>query len=187
MDLLEVYNGRVVLSTHARLLDPYKSMWDKDKDPLKEEATKIFSYVEFLLSPKKSNPFFGYDPQIKGPEIKKRLWGEENYNSDVYTSFEIIRLVDAYKTDLNTSSPSLVVLNDAIETAHNTREHLRTIDLGETTPTGALKLKPKDVTGALKEIPGLIKELEETRDRVLAELKESAKSRNNREIGYFER
>lgn len=187
MDLFEVYNGVVRPSVHALMVEPYKSIWEKDPDPDKGEATKVFSYVEFLLSPKKSNIFYGYDDKVRPKEIKKRLWGDENYQSDIYSTFEIIRLVDYYKNDLENSSPSYVTLVDAILTAHNTREHLRDVNLNDTTPTGALKLKPKDVTGALKEIPEIIKTLEDTRDRVLAELKESAKSRNNREIGYFER
>lgn len=187
MDLFEVYNGKAIPSAHALLIDPYKSMWNKDTSKDKDEAINMFSYVEFLLSPKKSNIFFGYDDKIKPAKIKQRIWGNEHYISPVYSTSEIIGLIQAYKEDLENSSISYATLNDAILTAQNTREYLRDVNLGETTPSGALKLKPKDVTGALKEIPDIIKTLETTRDNVLAEIKESAKSRNNREIGFFER
>lgn len=187
MELFEVINGKVRPSAHALMVDPYKTMWEKDESEDKGEAINVFSYVEFLLSPKRSNPFFGYDEKIKGKEIKKRLWQDENYQSDLYSSLEMIRLVDYYKTDLENASPSYGTLLDALVTAHNTREHLKGIDLNATTMSGTLLLKPRDVLSALKEVPDVIKTLEETRDRVIAELKESAKSRNNREIGFFER
>jgi hypothetical protein len=188
MDLFTVNNGKVVPSAEALTISPYKDIWAKDTSPEKSEAINVFSYATFLLSPKKSNPFFGY-PQgdLKKKKIKHRIWGDENYNSDLYSILEIIQVVESYKLDLENSSPSYGVLIDAIETAHKTRDYLRDVDLGATNLHGTLMLKPKDVTGALKEIPDIIRTLEDTRDRVLSEQKESAKSRNNREIGFFER
>jgi hypothetical protein len=182
-----MYNGKVIPSAYALTISPYKDFWFKDTDPDKAEAINMFSYAYFLLNPKKTNIFYSYDPKIRGSKIKERIWGKSDYNSPLFSALEIMGLVNQYREDLLTWSPSIATLDDALITATKTREYLRDVDLAEENLNGTLKLKPKDVTGALKEIPEIIKTLETTRDNVIAELKESAKSRNNREIGFFER
>lgn len=188
MDLFTVHNYKVIPTPEAQTISPYKDILAKDRSIDKHEAINAFAYAVFMVSPKKANPFFGY-PQgdIRRRAIKKKIWGDENYQSDLYTSLEMINLVEEYKKDIENISPSYSVLMDTIETLVNTRDYLKNVNPGAVNENGTLILKPKDITGAIKEIPDIVKKLEETKEMVIAEIKESSKSRNNREIGYFER
>lgn len=187
MDLFTINNGKVIPSVHALMTEPYKTMWAKDTSDDKAEVINVFSYIELLCSPKKSNPFFGYADEIKPKKIKNNIWGDENYQSDLYSSFEIIRGVEAYKEYLIRSAPGYELFLAGLKAADTLKDYLNSLDLGERTNSGGMVIKPADVTKALNDIPETIKGLKEGRDRVIADIDEAAKSRNNREINPFER
>ena len=60
MDIFIVQNNIVVPTAHALLLTPFKNIWESDDSPKKDIAMAKFSYIEFMCSYKKSNPFIGY-------------------------------------------------------------------------------------------------------------------------------
>jgi hypothetical protein len=185
MDLFVVHNNKAFPSTHALLISPFREIWNNDRSVEKEEAIRIFTYIELLASPKKSNPYFGIPEEDRHLKVKKEVWGDSP--PSVENSLEIIKAVEKYKDLLAIASPSFVLFESAMVMAENLQEQIRTFNLNERTRSGSLVLKPKDATNALKDIPDTVKSLELLRARVNQELIEDAKTRNQREIGHYER
>jgi len=183
MDLFEIVNGYVVPSVHALLIEPFKSMWEKDTSNNNEDSIKIFTYIELMCSPKKSNPFIGYLEEERPAKVKKQVWGDEEYPIDTDTVFAILK----YKELLSESSPSYDLYISAVNAVQKLRSFLDTFDPDERNRSGTLVLKPKDITSALKDLDEVGKNMESARDRVHTELIQSSKTRNQREIGDYER
>lgn len=185
MDLFIVHNNHAFPSVHALLIRPFKDIWYNDTSPEKTEAIRIFTYVELLCSPKKSNPYFGVPEEDRPDVVKKVVWGDQVI--DVMNDLILIEAVSKYKDLLTISSPSFAIFEAAMSAAEKLQNQLRTFDVNERTRTGGLVLKPREVTGALKDLPDTVKALELARLRVNQELIEDAKTRNQREIGPYER
>lgn len=187
MDLFVVQGGKAIPSVHALMIQPFKAMWEKDTSEDKGEVINIFTYIELLLSPKKSNPFHGYPEESRPIKIKENIWKDANYQSPLFTGLEIIRAIEEYKEFLHNAAPGYSLYLAALGAADTLKDFLLDLNMARTTNSGALQLKPKDVTSALNDISEVIRNLNDGRDKLLAEIKESSKSRNNREIGPFER
>lgn len=182
MDLFVVQNGKAMPSVHALIIEPFKSIWNNDPDPAKGEAIRAFSFIELCCSPKKSNPYWGYDEDVRYQVLKEELYGDRAYQLPGL----VIDGITKYENLLNNSSPSYSILRSALSAAEQLKAYLNNIDLGARTNSGAAVYKPKDVTTALKDLPDVAKNVELLRTRVQKEMLEEAKTRNNREVGYFE-
>lgn len=184
MDLFEIVNGRVFPSVHALRLEPFKGIWEQDRSPMHEEALKVFDYIEFMCSPKKSNIYHGYtDPDIRATKVKERVFKDPNYPTTTDMMLGCMEYIEILKQE----SVSYDSYQAGMETAFKLKKWLTDFDLNEKTPNGALLLKPRDVNAALKEVANNIKSLEEARKQVVFELNESSRKRAGREPGYFEK
>lgn len=183
MDLFELVNGRIVPSTHALMIEPFKTIWETDTTAKKGNAEKVFRYIELVCSPKKSNVFYGYSEKIRPSKVKKEVFGDINYHD---TDF-MIRGVMKYKELLKDASPSYSIMESAEIAKDKLDEYLRAADLNERTPNGAVVIKPKDYADAIERVPTIVKNLASARSTVHTELLEDAKTRNQREIGEYER
>lgn len=182
MDLFEVREGKAMPSTHALLIRPFKTIWEEDKTVNKEEAIRSFTFIELGCSPKKSNPYSGYDEEVRHKLLKKDLYDDEAYRLPGLVVDGIMK----YEEFLENSSPTFPLLKDALEASKKFRDQLGKIDLAERTNSGTAVYKPKDISGAFKDIPDMAKTLETLRDKVNQELLADTKTRGNREIGLYE-
>ncbi len=177
-------NGYAAPSVHALLIEPFKSIWEKDTSLNNEKSIQIFTYVELVCSPKNTNPFMGYtDEEERSRKVKEAVWKDPDYPITEEVMWAVLR----YKELLADSSPAYGLYIDAITSINKLRVFLREFDINERTPTGSMVLKPKDLTNALKDLDEVSRNLELSKDRVHNELTQMSKTRNQREIGYFER
>ena len=183
MDLFTIKNGRAFPSVHALLIEPFKSIHANDTSPDKGESIKIFTYVELLCSPKKSNPFYGRSTEERPSYVKKEVWGDDPPDDPSM----IMEAVLKNKELLAIASPTYPLFEASMEAAEQLKKVLAKPDFNERTNSGAAVTKPKDITSALKEIPEAIKSLETLRGKVNSELEDDTKTRNQREIGPYER
>lgn len=183
MELFEIRNNRAFPSVHALMIEPFKTIWEKDTDPEKANAVKLFSYVELVCNPRKSNPFMGYSEDKRPAKVKKEIYGDENKAT---TDFMILATAK-YKELLTESSPTYELFDSGLNAKDKLVEFLNNFDLSERTNGGTAVLKPADITKALKEIPDVAKSIISMRDKVQTELIEDAKTRNQREIGQYEK
>jgi hypothetical protein len=182
MNLFEVIDGHVFPSTHALMLQPFKRIWENDSSEGKEWAMKVFTYVEFMCSRKKSNPFYGLPEDERAKAVKRRVFGSEDEDTDM----DMMLACMEYKELLMGSTPSYELVETAIAGAQRLQKFLKNYDFDERTPHGAMVLKPADVQKALNTVPDTIKKLEEARDKIDSEIGNGEKMRNDREVGAFE-
>lgn len=182
MEIFEIINGHLFPTIHCLMIEPFKSMWNNDTSEGKENCLKDFTYIELLCSPKKSNIYYKYSEEDRPGKVKQYVYGDENHG----TSSEVMLAIIKYKEELSTSL-GYSMLNTTINLMHTMKDYLDGLNPADTTPSGALKLKPKEIFAAAKEVPDLISKLEEARDKLHSELGTAAKTRNDREINEFER
>lgn len=182
MDLFEVRDGRAFPSTHALMIQPFKAIWQEDISEGKGEAIAALSFIELFCSPKKSNPFVGYDKDTRYLKLKEELYGDPTYELPPL----VIDGMSKYEELLENSSPTYSFLNSAFAAADKLKRFFNGLDLNERTNGGAAVYKPKDITSALKEIDLTIMSLEKVRTKVNEELLDDSKTRNNRQVGLYE-
>lgn len=184
MDIFEIQNGKAIPTTHALLIEPYKTIWESDTSKNKSEAIRKFTYIELMCSRKKTNPFIGYSEDIRHDKVFKNVFGDS-------TSISIDPLIEegikVYKEILEEASPTLTYLIAALEAAEKVKNMMRNVDFDERTNGGAAVYKPGDITKALKETNEVVKSLMALKEKVENELMEDTKTRGARDIGYFER
>lgn len=183
MELFEMVNGYVMPSVHALMIEPFKSIWEKDTSDNNVESIKVLTYIELMCSPKKSNPFHGYSEEERPSKVKQEVWKDKNHP----TTMDMLNGVIKYKELLADDSASYALYISAVNGVQKLRQFLDTFSMDERTPNGAMVLKPADVTRAYKDLDDVAKNMEAARDRVHTEIVQSAKTRNQRNINEFER
>lgn len=183
MELLEIREKRVYPTVHVLLLEPFKTIWERDTSEDKEEAMRDFSYIEFMCNPRKSNPYIDHPAETREIKIKEIIYNNIEYEVDDL----IIEAVEFYNNCFK-ESMGCRLLDTALVAAEKQRKFLHNFEPNSRTPTGALLLKPKEVFAALKEVPDTIKAINIARERVHTELAtEGTKTRNQREINIYEK
>lgn len=183
MLLFEIRNGHVFPTVFALRTEPYKSMWYNDTSEDRQWAYKCFDYIEFTCSPSLSNPYYGYSEDERTTKIREVVFGDKDYEIDT----ELLFATMAYKEHLASSSPSYQLLVDAEVAKDKLQKFLREFNFDERTNGGAMIIKPKDITNALKDIATVAKQLTEARVKVHTELIDATKTRNDRIINHFEK
>lgn len=170
-------------SPEILLIPIFKQIWDSDKTSKKDKAMITFAYIEFTLSPKKSNPFSGYQKEVRPAKILQAL---RVSFTDLHENTEEAMAV--YEEFLQNSSPSLAYYNSTLEAADKLKNFFSTFNLNDRIPkTGAPVYKPSDITRALQDTQKIVLALEELREKIEKELMESTKNRGNRSINTFEK
>ena len=113
MDLFIIDNGIAKPSEHALLVEPFKTIWEEDKTKIKSTAIKSFTYIELICSIKKSNPFSGYDEDIKPEKVAKEVYKDEKY---IPTELEL-EGIKVYKDFLEEASPTLSFYKASLKAA----------------------------------------------------------------------
>ena len=182
MNLFEIQNSVAIPSTHALLLEPFKSVWDRDHSTHKSIAIKEFTYIEFMCSYKKSNPFNGYIPEMRKVKVGEIVMSNADYEPDEY----IKSAMALYEKLQKEASPSMVFVESCEQAVHKLQEFLQNVDFDERTNAGSAVYKPADVARAIKEAPELLNSIQKMKDKVQQELFDSVKTRGQRTVNHFE-
>lgn len=165
------------------LIEPYKTLWERDTSKDKSRAIKEFTYVEFMVSKKKSNPYAGYDRENRKRELKKLLKFPQDWDEDIYI-VEAMRELEKFQTEASSAYTFLIAAEEA---ASKIKSFYMTFDLNErNTRTGVPIYKPKEITSAINDAEANIRNLHSLKEKVEQELFEATKTRNNRDINPFE-
>lgn len=173
-------NKRAIPNTETLLIFPFKDIWERDTTPRKEKAIAELSYIEFMTSHLKSNPYKGYETE-KRKEILKRDLKLLDWEPDSLVE-KAQGVIHQFQTE---ASPSYTLYQDAVLAKETLQQFIRTVDLNITTNNGALVLKPKDLSSALLDVEKVASTLTSLKRRVEEELYEEVKTRANKEISIF--
>jgi len=182
MDLFEIENSIVKPTTHALLTTPYKEIWERDKDKHKGTAIAELSYIEFMCSYRKSNPFKGFPEDVREQRVISSLFEGE------YIPDELVEKgIKVYKDFRDKASPTLTYYLASKAAAEKMVAWLNDFDMSETNPrTGAPLFKPREITSALKDTYDVMNTLKSLEEKVQEQIFESIKTKGNKEINPFE-
>lgn len=176
--LFEIRNNRAFPTVFALLKDPYKSIWEKDTTPDKIQAVKWFTYLDLLLNPRRSNPFYNLPESVRIEKVCQEVFKDPKYS----IPSDLILATVAYKEDLETMAQGYTTLTEAEYSLFKLQTFLHNLEPDAKTPAGSLLLKPKDIILATKELPGAIDNIRKAKERVIRELDESVIRTTNQRI-----
>lgn len=184
MEIFEV-NGNVVRPTANILtISPFKEIWKRDKSKTKNIAMQEFAFIEFMVSKKKSNPFKGYDDEIKEEKIKEKVIVEDKWEADEL----VIEGIEIYKKWQFEASPTIRYYEANLSALSKTINYLTDgLDYEERNRSGMPVHKFNDVVRGIKEADQVLKSLTSLRKKVEEELYEASKTVGNKEINPYER
>lgn len=193
LDIFEFKDAKLGLTIDVLAHPILRRIYDRDEDRHKGEALMQYTYLNYMCSFKKSNPFNGY-PNLEERRIKiiasiyKERTKEEKLELLVfYTDDPLLNLcIEVLDKIYETSSPSLRVYKAAIQGAHKVSEFMNTVSLSEKTNSGSAVYKPSDVIASIKESKAMVIALNDLKNAVDSELIEASKTVKNRGINYFE-
>lgn len=184
MDLFTIDGTKVTPLPNTLMIDVFRRLWERDKTKGKDNASREFAYIEFLLSYKKDNPYAGYEESIKESKVRTGVFGA---NTEWEPDDLVLEAIAIYIDFRDKASPNLRLYLAALKAADELKNYLENIDMNERTRQGAMLLKPADVARALKEMSALMTSMETLKQKVQQELFEAGKVRANRTVNPFER
>ena len=170
------YEGyKLNISEEALLLKPFKEIWQRDKSKNKDKALQELGYVYFI-----SDPRSDYQYLVDEEERSKAIKEGEGIDSKWKPDKVVLDAITFYKSFKPTSA---LLLEDTRAMIDGYRVKLRQI----TTDMSDLDIKEiKDLGAVIKQIPSLIKDLDEAEKALNSELKTSGRMRGSGEKTLFE-
>ena len=183
MYLFKVERNKVVPTIYALSHPLYKQIWNRDLLENKERAVQEYTYIEYMCSPRKSNPFFEYPEDKRHEKIVERLFPDElTFEAD-----EVIKkCMGEYEVILHKASRTYRHYTSATKAMDKLSDFLEDVDMEARTSSNALQIKPTEISAAIGKAADAMKSLEKLKDKVDKEVYEDTKTRANREIGFFE-
>ena len=180
--LFTLERSRARPTTETLLLSPFKEIWERDTTEDKTQAIKEFTFIEFMISKKKSNPFGEFEKEVRLEEVKKSIFKDEEWSPDALVLAGMEKLHDI-QTNGSQSYQYLLAAESVLE---KLKLFFLSFDLNERTNSGGVVYKPKEITAALNDINENLRNLYLTRQMVEQELYEATRSRTNKEINPYE-
>lgn len=173
MKLLKYEGYKIVIEPELLTLKPFKKIWDRDKSINKDKAIAEIAFIYFMTDPRSDYQYLVDDTErkeaIKEGEGLPAKWEPDKVVKEAmefYMSFKPI---------------SALLLEDTRFMVDKYRKRLRAQEFDE------LAIKDLKEAGALiKQIPSMVKDLDEAEKALNAELKNSGKMRGQGEKTIFE-
>lgn len=179
--LFIIENNRCKPNPETLLLEPFSSIWSRDASKDKMKAVKEFTYIEFMVSKKKTNPFSGYDDATRKEKLINYLFKGEKFQEDELIKSGMLLLDELQKE----GSPSYTLYKSTCRAIHELARFLNTFDINERDDKGKLILTPAMVTSALKNVADVAKQNADLKEKVEQELFETQRTKANKEISMF--
>nr|UVM92087.1 MAG: hypothetical protein [Bacteriophage sp.] len=173
MKLLKYEGYKVVIEPELLTLKPFKQIWTRDKTVNKDKALAEIAFIYFMADPRSDYQYLVDDKErmeaIKEGEGLPPKWQPDRIVTEAmnfYMSFKPI---------------SALLLEDTRFMVDKYRKRLKAQEFDE------LEIKDLKEAGALiKQIPSLVKDLNEAEKALNSEMKSSGKMRGSGEKTIFE-
>lgn len=169
------YEGyTVVVEPEALLLAPFKKIFDRDKSKDKLRALQELGYVYFFADPRSDYQYL-VDEEVRKEEIKKGEGLPDKWQPD-----NAVKEAIAFYNSFKPTSASL--LEDTRYAVDKLRKLLRDINLEAVDAHGKPIYTLSTITQTIKQIPSLVKDLDEA-ERILArDIVEDIRVRGTQEL-----
>ena len=175
MKLFKYEGYRIVISEEALLLKPFKKIWDRDKTKNKEKAYMELGFIYYYCNPRSDYQYLT-DEEERLKAIKEGEGIPDKWSPDNIVK-EAMNFYNGFKPT------SALLLEDTRNMVNGYRAKLREI----TKDMSNLEIKDiKDIGAIIKQIPALVKDLDEAERAVSKEIIESNKVRGSQEKSIYE-
>lgn len=179
--LFVVENGVAKPNVETLLVSPFKEIWERDETPGRELALKELTFVEFMSSKKKTNPYAGYDDNLRYERLIETM--PEGWEIDALVESALVKIKDFSEN----ASPTYQYYLSASKAAEKMRTFFNTFDINERNERNGNPIyKPSDITRALNDTDKVLQNLNSMKEKVEQELFEQTKTRGNKTINPFE-
>lgn len=174
---------RVVKPTDEVLqVSPFNEIWERDDSPNKEVALQEFTFIEFMTSALKTNPYRGYSEDRKADVIKRDVVRIKDWAPDVL----VLKGMEKVKEFQKEGSESYALYLSALVAKNKLQDFFNSFNMNKVNmKTGAPIYKPRDITAALQDLDKTIISLQSLEKKVEEDLFESAKIKGQKEVSIF--
>lgn len=187
MKLFNVVDGKVVPTDECLRTQPFSDIWLRDTTERKDKASREFDYIEFMVSPLDTNPFYGYpiEDGTRAAKIKENKFKDHpEWEPDVL----VINGIEQYHEFKKNASPSLAYYEANLIAAHKVKNFFLTFDINERNEkTNAPIYTVKAITDGIKNADDVLTKLDAMKKKVEQEIFETTKTKGNKKINPFER
>lgn len=178
MKLFKYEGYKITISEEALLLKPFKEIWQRDKSKNKDKALQELGYIYFMSDPRSDYQYL-VDEEERSKAIKEGEGIPNSWNPDK----AVLDAITFYKSFKPTSA---LLLEDTRFAVDKLRKLLREIDLTQTDDKGKPIYTLNTITATIKQIPSLVKDLDEAEKTLSKEIMESSKVRGSQEKSMYE-
>lgn len=173
------YEGYTVsVDPEALLLAPFKAIYDRDKRKDKSMAMQELAYIYFMSDPRSDYQYL-VDEEVRSDEITKGLGMPKGWKEDA-----VVKRARTFYESFKPASAGL--LEDTKIAVNKLRHLLRNIDLEETDDKGRPVYTLNTITATIKQIPGLVKDLDEAERALSRDIMQEAKARGSQSKSLLE-
>ena len=178
MKLFKYEGYSIKIEPEALLLKPFKQIWERDKSENKDRAIMELGYIYFFCDIRSDYQYL-VDDEERYQAIKESEGFSKSWKPDKLVQ-EAIVFYNSFK------SSSSLLLEDTRYAVYKLRQHLRNLDLNQVDDTGKPIYTLNSITATIKQIPALIKELEEAEKAIAKEAIAGGKMRGSGEKTIME-
>lgn len=178
MRLFKYEGYKITIEPEALLLRPFKKIWDRDKSPDKDKAMMELGFIYFFCDPRSDYQYI-VDEDIRKQTIREGEGLPKNWEPDKLVS-EAITFYNSFKT------PAALLLEDTRVAVDKLRQLLRKINLEDVDDKGRPVYTLNTITSTIKQIPSLVKDLDEAERTLAKEIAQSDKVRGAAEKSMYE-
>lgn len=161
---------------------PFNQIWERDTSKEKHTALKELTYIEFMTSQLKSNPYREYPENKKHEVICLEVMRDESYQPDLL----VRQGMDKIYTFQTEGSENYTYYMAAKRVAGKMKDFFNTVNINERNEkTGNPIWKPRDITAALNDTEKTLANLNALKKKVEEELYEETKMRSDKQISPF--
>ena len=170
MRILDIVEGKVVLTPECLCISPFSEIWSQDKTKDKTQANQQIKYVWFFSD--FNSPYYKYPDDHRKDAIINDIIKDPKF---VVTK-DIKEAVLKYK-ELHTS-PAIAAVDAAFAFMNKIQEYFKTVSLDE--------VDAKKITDVFINMPKIVASLNEAKKTAYAEEASSTKVRGGAKVGMFE-
>lgn len=168
----------IKVAPEALLLKPFKKIWNRDRSKDKNRAMQELGFIYFVCDPRSDYQYL-VDLDTRMESVKQGEGLPNDWTPD-QTVKEAMEFYSSFKPT------SALLLEDTRVAVDKLREHLKNMDFNEVDDKGKPKYTLNTITSTIKQIPELIKGLDEAEKAVTSDIREMSKARGNHEKAIME-
>lgn len=178
MKLFKYEGYKITISEEALLLKPFKAIWKRDKSLNKEKALSELGFIYFFCDIRSDYQYI-VDEESRMASIKEGEGMPEDWTPDSV----VLEAMQFYSTFKSTSA---LLLEDTRYAVDKLRKLLREIDLTQTDDKGKPIYTLNTITATIKQVPSLVKDLDEAERSIAKEIAQSDKVRGAQSKSIYE-